>query len=250
MMKRTKQFFADFKKFISRGNIIDMAVGVIIGGAFSAIVTALTNKIIMPLINWLLSLGGTNGLESAYTFLKWVEDPLNPGKADLTKSIFIDWGAFITAIIDFLLIALTLFIILKVAMKSSELFKRGAAEAKKGRLTKEEKAAMKEQGLNYKDKEAVASYRADVAAKAAEEKAKADAEAAAKAEAEHLANPTEQELLKQIRDMLVAAYTPMTLPAAEPVAEAKVAEVAAKPAAKKPAAKKATTAKKSTTKKA
>lgn len=243
MMKRTKKFFADFKTFISRGNIIDMAVGVIIGGAFSAIVTALTNKIIMPLVNYVLALSGADGLESAYTFLKWVEDPENLGHADLTKSIFIDWGAFITAIIDFLLIAMTLFIILRVAMKSSEMFKHNLEKAKTGRLTKEEKAAMKEQGLNYKDKEAVANYRADVAAKAAEEKAKADAQAAAAAEAEHLANPTERELLKQIRDMMVSQYTPATLPASEPAAEAK-------PAAKKPAAKKATTAKKTTTKKA
>ena len=49
-----RKFFRDFKAFISRGNVIDMAVGVIIGGAFSAIVTALTNKILMPLINYLL----------------------------------------------------------------------------------------------------------------------------------------------------------------------------------------------------
>ena len=61
-----KKFFADFKTFISRGNIVDMAVGVIIGSAFSAIVTALTNKIIMPLINLLLSIGGENGLEKAF----------------------------------------------------------------------------------------------------------------------------------------------------------------------------------------
>ena len=67
-----KKFFNDFKKFISRGNIVDMAVGVIIGSAFSAIVTAFTNKIIMPFINLLLSIGGTNGLETAYTVLKAV----------------------------------------------------------------------------------------------------------------------------------------------------------------------------------
>lgn len=53
-----KKFFQDFKKFISRGNIIDLAIGVIIGNAFSAIVKALTDKIIMPLINWVLSFGG------------------------------------------------------------------------------------------------------------------------------------------------------------------------------------------------
>ena len=69
--KKVSNFFADFKKFISRGNIVDMAVGVIIGAAFSSIVKALTDKIIMPLINLLLSIGnsdGKSGLEKAYTF--------------------------------------------------------------------------------------------------------------------------------------------------------------------------------------
>ena len=64
-----KKFFQDFKKFIAKGNIIDMAVGVIVGNAFSAIVKSLTDKIIMPLINYLLALGGS-GLDSAFTFLK------------------------------------------------------------------------------------------------------------------------------------------------------------------------------------
>ena len=68
-----KKFWADFKKFISRGNILDLAVGVIVGGAFSAIVTALTNKVIRPLINWILAaITGGNGLASACTFLKTV----------------------------------------------------------------------------------------------------------------------------------------------------------------------------------
>ena len=101
-MKRVKQFFADFKKFITRGNIIDMAIGVIVGNAFSAIVKALTDKIIMPFINWLLALGGS-GLESAFTFLKTAYNA--DGTIDLTKSIYIDWGAFITAILNFLIIA-------------------------------------------------------------------------------------------------------------------------------------------------
>lgn len=152
-MKRIKKFFSDFKAFISRGNVIDMAVGVIIGGAFSAIVTALANKIIMPIINWLLSLGGTNGLESAYTFLRkvWTVDADGNTVVDLAKSIYIDWGAFITAIIDFLLIALVLFIILKVAMNA-----RGYIEkSQKAKPTKAEKAQLKEQGVDLKDREAV-----------------------------------------------------------------------------------------------
>jgi len=111
--KKEKGIFAEFKKFITRGNIIDLAVGVIIGGAFSAIVTALTNKILMPLINAVISLC-TNGdgidlitpLNNEARFLE--DGSVNP------KFIFIDWGAFIQAVLNFFLIALVLFIIIKV----------------------------------------------------------------------------------------------------------------------------------------
>ena len=187
-----RKFFKDFKAFISRGNIIDLAVGVIIGGAFSAIVTALTNKIIMPIINWALSAGG-NGLESAYTFLKKV---YTDGELDLTKSIYIDWGAFITAIIDFLLIALVLFIILKAAMKSSELLRKNAEEIKKSKPTKEEKAELQNRGVNKKDRKAYKEALEDL------RKEKADAKAA-----EEAAKPkpeTDSDVLKDIRDLLKA----------------------------------------------
>ncbi len=151
-----KKFFKEFKAFISRGNILDMAVGVIIGGAFSAIVTAFTNKIIMPIVNFILMLiGGGNGLESAYTFLKKVyvvaEDGTFTDVIDLTKSIYIDWGAFITAILDFLIIALTLFIILKVAMNARGYLKKAVSE----NPTREERKQLKAEGVDMKDHKAV-----------------------------------------------------------------------------------------------
>ena len=109
-----KGIFAEFKKFITRGNIIDLAVGVIIGGAFSAIVTALTGKIIMPLINVIISLcTGGEGLDIITPLTPNVERFLEDGSAN-PKFIYIDWGAFIAAIINFLLIAIVLFIIVKV----------------------------------------------------------------------------------------------------------------------------------------
>lgn len=188
-----KKFFADFKKFISRGNILDMAVGVIIGSAFSAIVKSFTDKVIMPLVNLLLSLGGENGLESAYTFLK---RGYTDGSLDLTKSIYIDWGAFITAIINFLIIAMTLFIIIKVAMKSSEMFKNAQAKALEGKATAEEKKALEEKGVDKKDKKAykaaLLAYRKELAEKQAEE------------EANKPVPETEADLLKEIRDLLKA----------------------------------------------
>lgn len=204
-----KKFFSDFKAFISRGNVLDMAVGVIVGGAFNAIVTAFTNKIIMPLINMLLSIGGENGLEKAYTFLKVVRD--SEGQIDLTKSIYIDWGAFITAIINFFIIAFTLFIILKVAMKSSEMFKKTVKDIEKASPTKEEKKELKARGYDKKDRIA---YKAGLLAlrKEKEEAKKAEE---ARLEAEKAKVETDADVLRDIRDLLKAQTT-------EKVQEAKV----------------------------
>lgn len=196
-----KKFFSDFKKFISRGNILDMAVGVIIGGAFSAIVTAFTDKIIMPLINYVLSLsGGEEGLASAFTFLKKATD--ETGAVDLANSIYIDWGAFITAILNFLIIALTLFIILRVAMKSSEFLNKTSENYKNSKLTKEELKELKERGISKNDKLAVEAYRKEKQEAEEEKKRIAEEEAKAKAEAERLANPTQEDLLKEIVSIL------------------------------------------------
>ncbi len=106
-----KKFFKEFKEFITRGSVLDMAVGVIVGSAFTAIVTALSNNILKPIINWILTLiFGQNSLSDIYTYLKKVEVD---GVVDLTQSIYIDWGAFINAIINFIIIAFVLFVIVK-----------------------------------------------------------------------------------------------------------------------------------------
>ena len=94
---------------------MDMAVGVIVGGAFTAIITALSDHILKPVINWLLALiFGKNSLTEIYTFLKpaYVD-----GQIDLANSIYIDWGAFISAIINFLLVAIVLFLIVRMFNK-------------------------------------------------------------------------------------------------------------------------------------
>ncbi len=106
-----KKFFKEFKEFITRGSVLDMAVGVIVGSAFTAIVTALSDNILKPIINWILTLiFGQNSLSDIYTYLKKVEVD---GVVDLTQSIYIDWGAFINAIINFIIIAFVLFVIVK-----------------------------------------------------------------------------------------------------------------------------------------
>lgn len=196
-----KKFFSEFKAFISRGNIVDMAVGVIIGSAFSAIVTALTNKIIMPFINLLLSIGGENGLEKAYTFLKKVYD--TNGQLDLTKSIYIDWGAFITAIINFFIIAFVLFLVLKAAMKANSIFKDAVDEVSNKEKKIQRKRARK---IAKAEKRNYFTVLAEIQAedkKIAEEKAKLEKEEKERKDAEEkLAHPSTEELLLQIRDLL------------------------------------------------
>lgn len=120
-----KKFFSEFLTFIKRGNVLDMAVGVIVGSAFTAIVTALSNGILKPLINWVLALAGgnSNALESAYTILKATYTVNEAGEKvlDLANSIYIDWGAFISSIINFILIAFVVFCIVKAINKAREL---------------------------------------------------------------------------------------------------------------------------------
>ncbi|MCQ2087169.1 MAG: large conductance mechanosensitive channel protein MscL [Bacilli bacterium] len=167
-----KKFFSEFKKFISRGNVVDMAVGVIIGGAFTAIVTALTNGILKPLINWIIAaiMGGEDA-SAIYTMLKAVKDA--DGVIDMSASIYIDWGALISAVINFFLIALVLFVIIKAINGAKDLATSDATMEKV--IAKKQEAGKK---LNKKETAYLAKKEAD--AKAAEEAAKAEAAAAAK----------------------------------------------------------------------
>lgn len=190
-----KKFFREFKAFITRGNVIDMAVGVIVGGAFTAIVTALTNQIFKPLVNWALS-GTDGGLEQAVTMLKVVKD--ETGAIDMTKSIYIDWGAFITAVLNFFIIAFILFAIVKAINAA-----RGVAEeqvkAKYCGYSRDEYYDMRFAGMSKKQIKAAAVERDRLAAEEAE-KAAAEAEAAANAPAPE----TQEDILRDIRELLKA----------------------------------------------
>lgn len=97
-----KGFFAEFKTFIARGNVMDLAVGVIIGGAFSKITTSLVNDIIMPGFSVLL--GGIN-----FSDWKWVLKPAT----DTTEAITINYGAFLSAVLDFFILAFVIFCMMK-----------------------------------------------------------------------------------------------------------------------------------------
>lgn len=173
LSEKAKQTFAEFKKFIAKGNVLDMAVGVIVGGAFSAVVTAVTN-ILMSLCTWGVP-GGISGLvtvlpavsasqlgyqsidiggealKASYTAAEWVDLSQMDGFTSTIAGMYtlhgstyyynglaiIDWGALINAVISFIIIALTLFIIVKVytsvksyRMKLANEFKAGIEKAK------------------------------------------------------------------------------------------------------------------------
>lgn len=179
-MKGIKKLMAEFKAFITRGNVVDMAVAVIIGAAFGAIVTALTNGILQPIINW--AVGGKDGA-GLYTMLKTVYtlDAEGNSVIDMAKSIYIDWGTFIMKIVDFILIALVLFIIIKIFMSLKNASAKASEKAKQHREKMVEK--LKKQGMSE------AEAQAQVAKEEAAEAAVAPA-------------PTVEELLSEIRDLL------------------------------------------------
>lgn len=107
------KFIADFKEFALKGNVIDMAVGVIVGGAFGKIVSSLVNDIIMPVMS--LVTGG-----SGYENLKYVIKKGSPATADgvaAVEEVAINYGTFIMNIVDFFIIALSIFVAIRLAMK-------------------------------------------------------------------------------------------------------------------------------------
>lgn len=108
-MKKGKGFFAEFKKFITRGNVIDMAVGVIIGGAFTAIVTSLNKDILTPLLGLI---GGTDFSHLMLVLGEGEEAPI------------LAYGNFITAVINFLITAFVIFALVKAINSISDHFKK------------------------------------------------------------------------------------------------------------------------------
>lgn len=126
-MAEKKGFFKEFKEFISKGNIVDMAVGVIIGGAFGKIVTSLVNDIVMPPIG--MAIGGVK-----FTELKAVlKDAVVENGEVVKEAVTINYGNFIQLILEFIIIALCVFLVIKGIMKAKAL----AEKAKK----QEEEAA-------------------------------------------------------------------------------------------------------------
>ena len=107
--------FSDFKKFALKGNVIDMAVGVIIGGAFGKIVTSLVNDIIMPFISVLTA--NINFADLKYTLVPAVVEVVEGVETVTTAAVTVNYGMFIQNIVDFLIIAFSIFITLKIIFK-------------------------------------------------------------------------------------------------------------------------------------
>lgn len=189
-----KKFWEDFKKFITRGNVIDMAVGVAVASAFTAIVTAFTKGFISPLLALLTN---DSDLASMKSVLR--EEVLDEAGEVVQAEVAILWGTFVQAIIDFLIIALALFIVMRVAAAISSRTKK--IREKMEAIAKEEElaAAAAKEAEEKAIAEAKAAEEARVAAeaKAAEE---ARIEAAAREERERLQR--QEDLLTEIRDLL------------------------------------------------
>ncbi len=165
--KEKKGFWKEFKEFISRGNVMDMAVGIIVGGAFTAIITALVDNILTPLLQWVgVSSDGTGALQIVLR-----EAVVDASGAVTSEAIIMDFGIVISAIISFLLTAFVLFLIIRAMNR----FKAKAEELKAKREAEE------------------------TAAKATEEVAEPAPEPAPEPVAPV---PTTEELLAEIRDLL------------------------------------------------
>ena len=191
-----KKFWSEFKNFITRGNVVDMAVGVTVATAFTAIVSAFTKGFISPILALLTS-------DAELAEAKWVIRPEltelgADGQVVVTRAeVAIMWGGFLQAILDFLLIAFILFVMMRVANRLS---------ARASRLTNDLKTMA---GIGVEEAEAAkkakeeADAKAKAEAEAAAEKARLEAEQKAeeaRAEADRLKR--EIELLTEIRDLL------------------------------------------------
>ena len=127
MKDKAKGFFAEFKEFISRGNVLDMAVGVIIATAFGKITTSLVNDVFMPLIGWLIGEIDLSTLNITLSPEKLAEDGTVAKEA-----VVIGIGTFVSAVIDFVLVALVVFIMIKAfnaAKDKAESLKKKEEEA-------------------------------------------------------------------------------------------------------------------------
>lgn len=184
--RKKSTFWKDFKAFVSRGNIIDLAVGLVVGAAFTAIVNSLVNDIIKPLIALLV---GGNFSELVAVLRP---EQLNEAGEVVVEAITLNYGNLIMAILTFLIDAFVIFTILRI-VRNAQRRMRESGEKLKEKLTK---------------KGAAAEVEAEKVASGEAETVSAPAELAP-------SKPTAEELLAEIRDLLRAQNGRTDAPAAE-----------------------------------
>ncbi|HAP28829.1 MAG TPA: large conductance mechanosensitive channel protein MscL [Porphyromonadaceae bacterium] len=117
------KFLTEFKEFAMKGNVVDMAVGVIIGGAFGKIVTSLVNDIIMPLVS--VVTGGVNFTQNKII----LKEAVKQGTEIINPEVAITWGVFIQSIVDFLIIAFCIFMAIRFMNKIKNATRKAEEEA-------------------------------------------------------------------------------------------------------------------------
>lgn len=126
------KFISEFKEFAMKGNVVDMAVGVIIGGAFGKIVSSLVNDIIMPLVS--IITGGVN-----FTDKKLIlKDAVMNGEEIISPEVAVTWGVFVQSIVDFLIIAFCIFMAIRFMNKLKKAEVKAEAEPEPDTPSKEE----------------------------------------------------------------------------------------------------------------
>ena len=137
------KFIEDFKAFALKGNVIDMAVGVIVGGAFGKIVSSLVNDIIMPVIT--LCTGGT-GFENMKFVIRHGIPATEEGQAAV-EEVAVHYGTFIQNIVDFFIIAFSIFVAIRVTVKFQEKWKKDEEKEAETPAPEAEPAPTKEEVL-------------------------------------------------------------------------------------------------------
>ena len=116
-------FFKEFKEFAMKGNVMDMAIGVIIGGAFGKIVTSLVNDLLMPLIGALI------GNVDFTTLSATLRPAVMNGEEVVKEAVTLNYGNFIQTTVDFFIVALCIFLVIKLINKASNMVKKPEEEA-------------------------------------------------------------------------------------------------------------------------
>ena len=193
-----KNFFAEFKKFITRGNVVDMAIGVAVAGAFTKIVNAFTNGFVSPIVG--LITGGANLTDQKWILREAEMQILEDGTEKVVSpEVAFLWGNFVQMIIDFLIIAFVLFVVMKtfnkISSKAKEINEDIKDNIKSAKVKEAEEAAAKAEAEKKAAEEA--------AAKAAAEKSEAEKQAQlAACQAQIACTENTEKLLTEIRDLL------------------------------------------------